>query len=215
MATFDGYAERAGSNLTWADVHDGSGNISSDIDTLDTVEVVSGSNTDRFTRIIRGILLFDTSSIGSGATITAASLGLYIDSTASDFALNLDMVGVTPGSNSAVADSDYGQFGTTKYATSRLVSGFIASMYNAIELNATGIAAIDKEGITKIGLRISADTADSPPTWIATSSDSVTYGSSDNADSGKHPYLEVVYTGGGGGGGGGVPRRLLLLGVGA
>jgi len=112
-------------------------------------------------------LIFDTSSILGGATITAATLDLYLmskDITGSDFDLT-----IVSGAdlNNPLVDADYYDLldKTTSFGAST-VSTMTAGAVNSISLNATGLAAINigAGAITKLGLRSSRDISSTPPT---------------------------------------------------
>ena len=195
----DGEADRdlsGGSDSTWSDVRDGTGTGSDDSNSTLQASVEAGDpDSDTWRAIFRGILLFDTSSIGSGATIDSATLYLNLQTTTNDFGGGLDVVGSTPGSNTLLTSTDYGQVGTTQYATRVNISSLTTGAYNSFALNATGLANIDPTGITKLGLRISWDTDDSPPTWIDLGLDLVMVWSADRVNTpDQRPYLEVTYT---------------------
>lgn len=93
--------------------------------------------------IDRAFVAFDTSSLPDGITISAATVSLYgaydADSTVS-IQLGLQ--------SSSITASSYNDFSGSYYATEAWGSG-----YQDMELNATGINAINKTGITKYCIR--------------------------------------------------------------
>lgn len=190
----DGVSGFTGADLSWADVHDpADGNDTSDTIVGGGVQLSSSATTDTWGSIYREFQLFDTSPIPDTDNISAATLGSYVNAVSDSFTLGLEVVGCTPASNTAIVNADYDQVGTTEYASERALSGLTTTAYNTAALNATGIAAIDKGGITKIALRLSADLDNSPPTWIADSLSSVNISTADEAGTTQDPYLEVVH----------------------
>lgn len=189
----DGFVGRNVANETWAAIRDAiTGTSASDSGFGCQVNLIAADapNTNRWTGLSRGIFLSDTSAL-AGITPTAAVLHIYVDSLADDLGLSLDVVDVTPDSNTAIIVTDYAQFGTTLLGTIS-VSSLTPNAYNAITLNPTGLAAIATSGITKLGLRLSADRTNTPPTWGSGSTTSVTFLTAEIA-SGFRPYLEVTY----------------------
>jgi hypothetical protein len=111
----------------------------------------------------RSFIIWDTSSIPDGATITSAVLtlsGIYDTSTSADFDIVVTNGQPTYPRNPIVgSDFDY-----TKY------SGDGGSVNTAsitpITLNATGISWINKTGSTKLALRSSGDIASTSPSGL-------------------------------------------------
>lgn len=106
--------------------------------------------------IHRGYFLFDTSSIDDAETINSATFSLYVLSTSDGDNDGQDYIALTsssPASNTNLVDADYNDLGTTKYATDIDIGSISTSAYNDWTLNATGLAAISKTGVTKLGTR--------------------------------------------------------------
>lgn len=110
--------------------------------------------------------VFDTSSIPDNATITSATFSVYStttgDGSETTNPANGALVEYTPSSDTAPTTSDYQQFGTTRLADADVTrASFVASSaYKDWVLNATGLAAINKTGNTRLGIRPSNDFSD-------------------------------------------------------
>lgn len=139
--------------------------------------------------ISRSVLDFDTSSLGSGAIITSATLTLT-DANDGNFANanadTLDIVGNTLVATNNVGTGDYGSFNTTVYGSLALSSWTAAGGSNVITLSNT--AVINTTGITKIGVRMAKDISVTAPSGT----NRVSFLSSDNG--GSKPTLTVNYT---------------------
>jgi hypothetical protein len=197
----DGYAANTpGVDDTWSAFHDAAaGSASSDDAGVMIVGAYYGST--GWAGILRAFLLFDTSSLPDGATITAASLHLYgdhfnpkIDSPGAASEPQLDVVGSTPASDTAIDVNDFPNIGTTRYAAGTDFSSLVDDGWNVIALNATGIAAISLAGITKLGLRVNCDTDNSEPDSSLGFDARFFPSTADNSNSARKPYLEVTYT---------------------
>lgn len=106
------------------------------------------------------------------------------------YSLSVDVVASTPASNNNIVNADYSQLGTTKLSTEVLISALTTGQYNEITLNATGIAAISKTGITKLGLRLDCDVDNIEPSWQASAEANIQLYMADGT---YPPYLEIEY----------------------
>jgi hypothetical protein len=190
----DGAANRTGANLLWSDVHDNAGTGSQDSSAAAIMARIEAAGVaDRWANIYRGIFLFDTSSLGAGATVSAADFKWYSTFHSDDFgSMNISLVDSTPASNTAVGNADYGNVGTTKYASDKAVSSISDSSYNTMSLNATGISNVVVDGITKLGLRMTNDVSDTAPTWGGGDQTTANGRYADNGS--DEPTLDVTYT---------------------
>jgi hypothetical protein len=151
--------------------------------------------------IYRSALLFDTSALGDTDTIDSATLSLYpVTKLADSLSLtntSFRMVTSTPASNTAVTTADYDQFGLVAGATDLAISGITTGSYSMVfTLNATGLTWIDATGITKLGVRHTADTEDENPIAPGSADDySLIYASSaDTTGTTQDPKLIVTHT---------------------
>ena len=195
--TVDGHVRRDTGTETWATIHDGAGTAFSDnATTAQFASVVSSTTANRWDVIRRGIFLFDTSSITASATISAVVFSLWATSVTNDFTSSLCVVSSNPASNTGLANSDYATLGTTQYASDTALSGITTGAYTDISLNATGIAAVSKTGVTKLGTLISQDRTNTEPTWASALQSNVTgrYAEINGADTSNDPKLVVTYS---------------------
>ena len=153
------------------------------------------TSTDDYQMLSRGIFLFDTSALTAEATISAATISLY--GALKDTGLGaseVDVVSSTPASDTAVANGDYANLGSTVFAS--LASGsYTTEQYNDFSLNASGIANISKTGNSKFGIRINWDTDNSfGGSWGSNVISGYTFYDGGTAGTGKDPKLVVTYT---------------------
>jgi len=191
----DGTVDRGGVNETFGTIRGGAGTSSSD-----TVGSGSGvprlsatTTTDQYSLLTRGIYLFDTSSLGAGAIISAATFSLYIDGASNAFSAALNVTSSAPASNTALVSGDYAVagFGGTDFATDITIASLTINQYTDWTLNATGIAAISLTGITKFACRFTHDIDNTAPTW---SSGADAFITPHFADGTNKPKLTVTYT---------------------
>ena len=209
----DGFvAYSQATNKTYANVQGVAGNVAVSNATPATImRLRSGTAANTYRDLYRGIFLFDTSALG-GASISSATLGLYGNaSQAGGSSWTCELVGSTPASNTDLATSDYGQTGTTKYATGIGSGSWVNAAYNIWTLNASGLAAINGSGVSKFGTRSAGDIAASAEFTTANRTNEAIVETAEASGTGTDPYLAVVTSGGGSTGAG----NLLLLGVGA
>ncbi len=171
----DGNVLRSGLlNEAWGTIRAGAGNSHDALNQPNHFvewEDAAAGHTNQWNQLVRSIFLFDTSSLGAGATISAATLSLFGTSKQDDHANtpNIDIYTSTPGSNTTLADSDFGQLGSTSQTGSPTTyASFSTSAYNNFVFNATGLGNISKTGISKFGARnANYDVANVAPTWGA------------------------------------------------
>jgi|SRR3990167_989430 len=191
----DGVVSRDVTSETFGTIRGGAGTSASD-----TVGGGSGvprlnstTTTNEYSELTRGIYLFDTSTLGAGAIISAATFSLYIDSADAGLGLSLNITSASPASNTALVSGDYAvaNFGSTDFATDIAISAITINQYTDWILNATGIAAISLTGITKFAHRFANDIDNSAPTW---SSGASTFITPQFAEGTNKPKLTVTYT---------------------
>lgn len=145
----------------------------------------------------RGIFLFDTSSIPDSATIDSATFELVAISKTDNFTDSMSMVTSAPASNTALVAGDFDSLGTTKQASDITIASITAdsSTFTAFTLNATGLSNISKTGVTKFGVRGTADNDNNEPTGTDDEKTEVIWASAEEQLSGdKRPKLVVTHT---------------------
>ncbi|OGO14671.1 MAG: hypothetical protein A2Z02_02925 [Chloroflexi bacterium RBG_16_48_7] len=183
---------------TWANIRGGAGNYASDSEAYTEVVIIeSHSSTDKWLGIRRGILLFDTSSLPDACVISAADLSVYGKTKLDQNSWNpdLNVYSSAPASNTSVAAGDFDSLGTTAFCdTAKSYAGFSTSGYNDFSLNASGLAAIDKAGVSKFGFRnANYDVANSAPSWAGSKTSYFTIYFAEQG-TGYKPKLVVTYT---------------------
>lgn len=182
-------------NTTWALARSSTG-ATPDV-TEGAITVCQGETVGGTFNIARCVFLFDTSSLTTNATISAATYSLYSHATFNNTETinpaNLSLVACTPAATNTLATGDYNvaNWGTTKFATDVTLTAFVASVaYSDMAMNADGLAAISKTGVTKIGIRASNDIAGDLAIPVARS-----FAFGNYADVGTNlPKLVVTYT---------------------
>lgn len=150
----------------WATIHDNSGATYTPSTTDTTVMMHASMQPTNVYAIFRGFVFFDTSSLGAGATISAATLSLFGQNQANqsggDYATTYIVEGVQ---HDPLVGTDYGDElskvtsgGSISYASFSIVA------YNDITLNATGRGWINKTGTTKFCTKIGGDFNNTAPT---------------------------------------------------
>lgn len=136
----------------------------------------------------RGYTPFDTSSIGSGATLIpgANTIQLYVNINTTTDSLTFGVFASTQASNITLATSDYSLIGSTLFASIAATSLTLNS-YNTLTLNPTGEANLSKVGFSKFAYRLSGDYNSVAPTGDNTTS----FRGGANAN---HPILTINYT---------------------
>lgn len=198
-STVDGLVYKSsGGDFSWADIRNEPALAANDSATSDNILLIgTSSNSGQWKYLLRSYFLFDTSSLGAGATITAATFDFYANSKTEGIASqSIVLVGSTPASNTALTTNDYDQTGSTAYSSTKTVASVTTSAYNSLTLNATGLAAIDKTGITKLACRCESDRANSEPTWASNTTTTI---NADYAEGTNKPRLTITYTSAGGG----------------
>lgn len=191
--TVDGQIRRHNVNESFATIRGGAGTEAMPTDTIMYPYLAASSTQDQFQQLGRAIMTFDTSSIDDLATITGAVFSGYSGGKSNALGtMDMILVGSTPAANNNLSSSDYAQLGSTSFG-SIAYADFAASQYNDITLNASGLAAISKTGITKLGLVGSWDFNGSfSGTWSSTKASYIVVNTSENYT--NKPKLTVTYT---------------------
>ena len=182
--TSDGYLTK--DDAVWATAHDAA-SAENGNNAVTSSRATRTREDDEKYDITRGFFRFDTSGIDDGATVTAATLSLYVSALENE------------GSSTCVQGSTWG--GTLELADFNTFIGSLfgeiasasAAQYNDLDFNEAGRAAIDLEGDTDLCVREKDhDYDDSAP------AENDEYGISirwaDYADTGSDPKLVVTYT---------------------
>lgn len=160
-----------------------------------------GNTNTWYNYLIRGIFTYDTSPLTSGANISAVTFALMPKTIFSELGMTGDdidqaIVSSNPASDNELVTADYDTLGSTEFSDARLDhSAAIVDTYLTQTLNAAGIAAISKTGITKLGIQLGVDFDDGTPPWLGNSvRDGILWYSADEAGTDSDPYIEITYT---------------------
>lgn len=208
--SFDGTLLREGVNETFNTIR--SATNATTVDTTNTAYSVSylatSTTSNQFYRLIRSIFVFDTSSLGSGATVTSATLSLYTNTAVVGYAKgdpypgpptigssNTVVVAASPASDTALQASDYSTLGSTAFGSiSWAAWSAVANAENVIALNASGLAAINRTGNTRLGTTIEWDRSGSfTGTWASFTPSFVVANSRNVAGTSYDPKLVINY----------------------
>lgn len=179
-------------NADWSTARNGSRGFAEDTAVGVSSEELNGT---ALYAITRGVVLFDTSSLPDDVTVTAATLGLKVDSvdnTDNDGDDTLNVVSVNPASNTELLSTDYNSFGSTLFSSAVDVTGVTVETFVEFDLNSTGLSNVIKTGVTKLGLREGHDLNDT--TIADNSSSAVIFKGAETAGTTEDPYLEVTYS---------------------
>lgn len=189
----DGWVDRSDVTESFADIRSGSGNFSRDAGSVNYAGIFPWTGTDEWNELLRGIVLFDTSSLPDDAVITSATLSLYVHYKQNTFNQSVGVTAAAPASSTALVNSDYNiaNFDSTRFASDVSIDSISVNSYNSFTLNAAGLAAISKTGISKFAIRLSCDIDNSAPTWSAPGSSEIRFHTSENTNK---PRLTIAYT---------------------
>lgn len=200
--TVDGHADFDFSSVPWGTMRVATIAAAAS-DTSSTIQQYVGNYNNGVDNywLYRSFVLFDSSILGAGALISAATFSGYCTTKVDDdlslgSSKSIRLVQTTPASNTAITTDDFEQTGTTAGATDKTVASFSTAAYNDFALNATGISWISPIGITKLGMRHTADIDNTTPNAPGAADDySLMYiSSADVADTTQDPKLFITYT---------------------
>ena len=190
----DGYVARD-IEAAWSTIRAGAGTVVDDATTVgDMTRISYGQLSSQYTFLGRTPFLFDTSSIGSGQSVSSATFEVYVTATDNTIGnLSFVLVASTPASNTGLVAADYSQTGATALSDTVAVNDITTNAYNTWTLNAAGLAAINTTGITKLALVFENDRSNTEPSPPAGSGAITTKIAGDFAGSANEPKLTVTY----------------------
>ena len=153
-----------------------------------------GSDSGKWHTLGRGLIMFDTETIGTQSVILSGQLKLYGDGKGDDCgALDINIYSTTSTSDETVVAADYSLISDIPLCDTPIsYADWNITGYNTFNLNAAGLAAINKGGTTKIGIRnANYDVAGVPPTWVEGSGSVITWISGMGSTSGN-PILTLT-----------------------
>lgn len=186
-----------GSSEAFATIRTSGGTGAGDTDvSAEAIALTSSSANPDFRYLNRAVYLFDTSALTSSAEISAAVLSLYGTSVRAGVgSTNFEIATCSPSSNTGLIASDYNiaGWGSTKLATGISTGSWNSAGYNDFTLNASGLAAVSKTGITKLGGRTTWDIDNNTTgyTWVSLDNTRFNTNFSDNGS--NKPRLVLTY----------------------
>lgn len=145
--------------------------------------------------IYRSAALFNTAALPDNACIISAVLSLYCNyklDVQSTGVLDVNIFGLTTFSNTVLTDSDWANYGADPFSTTKTYAQIVLDAYNDFTLNAAGLAAISKTGVTKFGIADAThDIGGAAPGWVSGDNIAVYFNSADAAS--NKPKLTVTY----------------------
>ena len=196
----DGYAKQVTAHdagLTWANMIIAPGTeANSSFDNI-YILIKGGSVNNTWMQLGRGFILFDTSALTERAYIVSATVSLYGYAKLDQLSItpNLNIYSSLPNSDTDLIAGDFDTLGSIPFCDTPITyAGWSTTGYNAFALNADGLAAISKTGITKFGIRnANYDVAGVvPPSW-ANQQTSYVYCRAADKGSAYRPKLTITY----------------------
>lgn len=190
----DGAVEHdTGGQDTWANVRNAAGTGAVDsATTLNAPHCQAGTTSPNWRRITRAFYLFDTSSIPATATVTSATLGLYVGSKQGS-GVSYVVIATNPASNTTLVAGDYDAVTLTSISDTIAHASITTSAYNTWTLS--DLTKVTKGGITKLGMAFLEDVNNSAPSWPGNGVETSII--PQTAENTNKPQLTVTYTTGG------------------
>ncbi len=199
--SFDGYIQSSAPPNDFSTIHNSIFGNYTDAYSPMEVGVQAGYNQDQFEVFNRAMILFDTSALGSGATISSAVMSLYTSYITNGMGgtPSLDIVSTSPSTNTSMDGTYFFRFNYTSFSN-KLFSAMTLNTYADFSLNSGGLSNINKTGVSKFGVLLGWDTNNSfGGTWSYYGDTQVNIESAENTGTSKDPKLVITYTTGGSG----------------
>lgn len=191
----DGYVGADINKTSWENLIADPGNVVSTAATYGYyIKIKSSTDSAKWIQLYRSVFLFYTAGLPDGCTITAATLSFrgYSKTDELNEDPDINVYSSAPASNTNLVEGDFDSLGDIPFSTAIAYHTWDEAGWNDFALNAAGIAAISKTGVSKFGLRnASYDVSGSRPSW---SSDDYSRIYAYFADGPYKPKLIVTYT---------------------
>ena len=198
--TVDAQVGHEASSAVWTTFSNGAGTTAGTGDSQDDLEITkakSSTTTNQWLLIYRGIMLFNTSSIGSDS-VDSGAISFYGSSKNGQLATDLDInvYQSAPASNTAVVGGDFDSLSETDFSSLITLANWSTSGYNDFALNANGLANVTTDGVSKYGTRDPTfDIADSQPTtWAGDKVSTMGAHLAEHSGTSQDPKLVIVHT---------------------
>lgn len=145
----------------WEPIHDGVGTGAVDDGDFGYMQISWHGGNQNYRDIIRTIIVFDTSEIPDSATVVSATFSVYgsYKDDGGSISPTFNIYWCSPASDTELVAGDYdlARWGSTAYCDTVITyANFNVGTpgeANEFVLNATGLSAISKTGVTRIGMR--------------------------------------------------------------
>ncbi|KKL95065.1 hypothetical protein LCGC14_1858350, partial [marine sediment metagenome] len=169
--TVDGYLRLVINNESWANKQANTGN-DAQFSTPTNIVMINGGSASGWQEVSRVHMGFDTSGLGSGATISSATLSFVSTGEVDDFSQAVVLVTSSPATDNILVTGDYlkTNYGGTELAPKIEIGAGITSdsaTFNDMTMNAAGRAVINTTGITNLGVMTDGDLDNVEPSFQA------------------------------------------------
>lgn len=188
-STYTYYSKNGG---TWANCVDSTGTDVNYYSAPRTTFTVGCNKNGTYWQNGRIFFTIDTSSIGSGSTITAAAYSLVANDYANGDSISFHLCSTSLTSHTGTSDYNKSNYGRASSWGSKAASSWSAGAGTraSIDMNGTGLSGLSKTGNSYIAMVNSLDIAESAPAGINT----MEFRSIDYTGSTSDPYLTVTYS---------------------
>jgi len=190
---------RYGASDSWPATHDASVGIFANYKAT-TLKVNSGKNNTNKYEIQRAFFPFNTSSLPDNATITSATLKVYVHAKSNGNNDNLDWVSVVSGSESSaysLIKNDYNKTGSIEGIDTverKDITNVTIGQYMVFNFNDTGKGWISKTGFTKLALREGHDVINTSFAGSINQYNELIIRTTEYSGAASDPVLEITYT---------------------
>lgn len=195
ITSVDGWIRAYRTDL-WEDIRVGDGDEVRDNTSGQPILIVSSTTQDMWRSLGRAFYLFPTFNLPPNCTIIKAELHIYVKGKGVEGGiwLSLSVYDSYPLSNTQLVLADYSRVSATRLANIITYPNIVVDAYNVFTLNSSGLAAINKEGITKFALRnVNYDAWNIEPPWSSFVQSYISVCFSE-AEPYARPKLVVTYT---------------------
>lgn len=198
-SSVDGSTTRSGVSEIFSTIRNGLGTGASTSATNSLACGLRASTTaNQFFALTRGVFMFDTSFLGSLATINSATISFMpsINGQTNLGNTTINLNGINNSFDNNIVSGDYQRVNATAYSSSTPnVSTVVGGTRLDFPLNASGLSLINKTGVTAFSLRLGWDRSNLfAGTWSSGVETALYIYFADDSTITNRPYLEIDYT---------------------
>lgn len=197
--TVDGYVAKQTAVDSWANIRDGSGDGHSDSAADEYANIQTNGGGTGFADITRYVSLVDFTAINPADLKESAIYEFVLSLAVVDTFAEAGSIRVTvpsPASNTSLVNSDFNiaNWDMTSQATTPTLASLAGDpTYNSLAMNATGLAGISFTVITKLGICLNHDAANTSPTLAAGKQQIVNIRAADTGGVGTDPRVVLIH----------------------